>query len=293
MTQHEKWLKQVLDLVDGGRQEAEEYLRPLLKRCHAKSRKTFVTWVQMQLSRSGLTEDSLVLVSDLKLPPEEIAPHQREGFRYAVNGSTALIEVVDGDDVAIWQVPASRLNWALSLHPIFLRRLPNLEPREIAELRRLQNQLKKRFRFSVEQQRAMESQIAELRSQAQRLFVPAPRFVLIKYRDGERVEVHRLFVDAGRWDEVEALDGNYLNFCDINVTVTTEPVVEKGLCVKKGDAIPQATTAVLSVPNLQIVHSDKSQRKFEATKLQYKLTKQGDINVSLNPERPVAATIPD
>ena len=301
MKQHEQWLKQVLDLITVGRDDAEAYLRPLLKRCHAKSRKTFVTWAQMMLSRSGL---SLSPVSELRLLPEIVTPHQREGFRHTVYGSTAFIEVVDGSDVAIWKIPAAKLNWAISLYPVYLKRLPDLEPSEIAEGRRLQARLKREsWHLTPKHKQMIADQILELAKRARRTFGPIPRFMLAKYQGGERQEVHRLFVGAIQGEVVEPLDGDYLNFCDLTFKVTMKPVIEEGHTVAKGDKPPRKDEEeegeiiyereTVTVPNLHVVHSDQSQMKFDMSQLQYKLTAQGDINVSENPQKPVGASIPE
>jgi len=280
--QHKKWLREALKQIPECLHfEVEPYLRGCIKRCHAKSRKTFWTWLRIQLSKNGY-HDYLLYVSELKLPPEIVEPHQREGFKYAINGDTALILVVDGPDHVVWQVPAAKLEWALNLYPVFLKRLPDLELPESAQCRRLQAQLKKRFPFMTpEQRQAVLCQIEELRAMELRSFAPIPRFTLMKYAGGEEFAVHRLFLDAGLKDVVESVDGNYTNFTTVTVSRTYAPAdVTDGLGISNGNR-PTIEIEEVTVPNLYIVHSDESQKDFEDAFLQVKKTPQGDINTHL------------
>jgi hypothetical protein len=279
-SQKQVWLNEALDLCPL-RDHAAEYLTPLLRRCNAKSRKTFWQWLRLQLARSQETAEFLEWMQESHLKPEVIRPHQREGFRYTVNGDTALIEVVDGSDRVVWQVPLSKLDWALSLYPIRLKRLPDLELPEVAKRRRLQSQLKRNLPFwTQEQQQSVLKQIEELRVMEQRSFAPVPRFMLVKFAGGEEFAVHRLYVDAGPHDVVESLDGNFTNFARVTIRRTHAPVIEGGLAVRKGDR-PLVQTEEITLPNLYVIHSDQSQKDFEDSLLQVKMTRQGDIDTHL------------
>jgi hypothetical protein len=275
--QKQSWLNEALDLCPL-RSHAAEYLQPLLKRCNAKSRKTFWQWLRLTLAKTKDSATFLEWMQESRLKPEVVTPHQREGFRYVINGDVALIEVIDGTDHVVWQVPAAKLEWARNLYPVFLKRLSDLELPETAQRRRLQAQLKRRVpRWTREQHQAVVKQIEELRAMEQRSFAPVPRFMIMKYAYGKEVGVHRLFMDAGPGDIVEPLDGNYTNFTTTTIRRTHEPVAEGGLAIRKGNR-PSIESEEVTVPNLYILHSDKSQKNFEDSFLQVKTTKQGDID---------------
>jgi hypothetical protein len=106
--------------------------------------------------------------------------------------------------------------------------------------------------------------------------------MIVKYVDGQEHLMHRLFLEAGPHDEVTATDGDFTNMTTAWFTKTVAPVVEDGLTVVKGEQPPSVWSDLVSVQNLQIIHSDVSQKNFEASMFQAKLTPQGDID-----ERPL------
>ena len=125
--QHNKWLDESLDLCpEIVRPEAREYLQPLLRRCHAKSKKTFWQWLRIQLAR---TEDSATFLewmqeSRCPLEVKTSSTGSEGGFQYFINGDIALISVGDAEHPAVWQIPLADLEWALSLYPVTLKKLP-------------------------------------------------------------------------------------------------------------------------------------------------------------------------
>ncbi len=105
--QHDKtkWLDEALALVPSDiRRDADELLRPLLKRCNSKSRKTFWQWLRLTLAKDIETLGFLLYMQEHKLPPEvqETKAQGAEGFRYVTNNGTTLIEVIDGQDHAVY-----------------------------------------------------------------------------------------------------------------------------------------------------------------------------------------------
>src|SRR5258708_2481681 len=136
--------------------------------------------------------------------------------QYIINGDVALIGVANEDEHAVWRVPVSALEWALSLSPVTLRRLPDLESPEANEIRKL----KRRAKSLPSQYAVFAQEIEELEAAQSRAYPPVPRYRLVKYQDGEETPVHRLFVNAGIGDEVEAVDGDYLNFTTTKIDVT-------------------------------------------------------------------------
>jgi hypothetical protein len=278
-TPKQRWLEQVIGLCpEGSRSDAREYLQPLLHRCNSKSRKTFVQWARLTLAKNPETSRYLDWVRESKLPPEVVAPHQRAGFHYVINGGIALIEIIDGSDRALWKVPVDKLDWALSQSPAFLRKLPPLEPQEAMQRRRLETRLRRKD-LSTAQRQEIEFQIAKLRADEQRTFAPVPRFMLLKYSEGSQLLVHHLFLKTGPGDIVESVNGDFLDFTTVTLRVTSKVVTEAGLGVRKGNR-PVEETEEITLPNLYLVASDVSQRNFEQSMLQIKINQQGDIDQS-------------
>ena len=279
-TEKQRWLDEAIDLCpEIVRPEARDYLQPLLKRCNSKSKKTFWQWLRLQCARNGY-HNLLSWMQDRRCPLE--ITKVRDGFHYVVNGDVALIVVANETEHAVWRVPVSRLEWALSLYPVCLKRLPALESYEATQIRRLKRRLRTRMPFLTAQQRqAFEREIEGLEESRRQTYEPAPRFMLVKYEDGREKPVHRLFIDAQRNDEVEAVDGDFLNFTTAKIRVTVEPVTVDGLTIAKGNRLPSAWSEELVVPNLYVVNSDRSQKDFEDAFLQTKSTPQGDIKTTL------------
>jgi hypothetical protein len=103
---------------------------------------------------------------------------------------------------------------------------------------------------------------------------------LVKYWNGTKQYVHRLYLNAGEADEVAAYDGNFLNFTDTRITVTTSIKTESGIGIFKGNR-PVTETVSLTLPNLYIQNSEAAQKMFEKAILQAKTTPQGDIDTHL------------
>ena len=109
----------------------------------------------------------------------------------------------------------------------------------------------------------------------------APISTLEEIIEGQEIPVHRLFLDAQRNDGVEAVDGDFLNFTTAKVRVTATPVDTGGTAVAKGDRAPSAWSEEVVVPNLYVVPCDKSQKDFEESFLQVKMTPYGEPRTSL------------
>ncbi len=167
----------------------------------------------------------------------------------------------------------SALEWALSLSPVTLRRLPDLESPEANEIRKL----KRRAKSLPSQYAVFAQEIEELEAAQSRAYPPVPRYRLVKYQDGEETPVHRLFVNAGIGDEVEAVDGDYLNFTTTKIDVTVRLLPNP-----KARANPELVwSEAKTVQNLRIVNNTEAQQKFEQAVLQVKYTPQGDIKTTL------------
>ncbi len=276
------------DIGAGHRQIVDDYIRPLLKRCRAATKSRFWIWLRQQLAKTEETASYLAWIREsrcaLEVKTSSKSGSYEGGFRYVVNGDIALIEVKTPDetDRAVWRVPASHLEWALSLYPVSLRRLPELESNEARQLRLLKRSLRQRMPFLTQRQRLdFERKIQGLEESRRQAYEPTPRFLLVKYEDGREVPVHRLFVDAQRNDEVEAVDGDFLNFTTAKIRITVEPVTVDGLTVAKGNRPPSAWSEELVVPNLYVVNNAEAQKDFDKSILQIKETPQGDIKTTL------------
>jgi hypothetical protein len=288
-----RWLDEALNQIpaelnadsDGTthRQIADSYLRPLLKRCRAATKSRFWQWLRLQLARTEEIAPYLLWMRESRCPLEvKTSTGSEGGFQYVVNGDVALIEIASDTDHAVWRVPASRLEWALALYPVGLRRLPPLESNEARQLRLLRRRVKREMQYLTQAQRqAFERKIQGLEESCRKAYEPAPRFMLVKYQDGQEIPLHRLFIDAQRNDEVEAVDGDFLNFTTATIRVTVEPVTVDGLTIVKGNRPPSAWSEELVVPNIYISDSDQSQKDFEDAFLQVKRTAQGDIDTHL------------
>jgi hypothetical protein len=277
-----------------------EYLRPLLRRCRATTLPRFWQWLRLQLAKS---EDLCYYLAWVRegICPLEVKTSSNidtpEGFQYVVNGETALISVGDAGTFAVWRVPVSCLEWALNLHPVSLKKLPPVESPEQAEIRRLKRRIRTRRPFLTPGQlSALEQKIERLEAADRRAYAPVPRYQLVKYADGREVPVHRLYLDAGAADEVDAIDGDFLNYTTTKVRVTVEPVVESGLTIVKGTTRPKTWSEEVTVQNLRIVNSADAQNGFEESHLQMKYTPQGDIREcrpDLNQVRPALPVQPN
>lgn len=277
----QRWLDEALSLPCvsiADRDEAAAYFQPLLKRCNAKTKKTFWQWLRLQLARSEATAEHLEWLRESLCPLE--VNQAKDGFKYIVNGGVALIAVGDESCPAVWRVPVEKLSWALSLYPVSLKKLPAVESAERAEIRRLKRQVRREMPFLTLAQRCQfEAAIAELEQVDRRAFSPAPRYSLIKYINGQEIPVHRLYLDAGPGDEVFAVDDDFLNFGMASVTVTVEPALAEGLVGSR--SCGPSVSSRIEIPNLQIVNSDVRQQEFEDGMFQVKVTPQGDIDSHL------------
>lgn len=279
--QKQLWLDEAIALGPDEtiRSEARDFLQPLLKRCNSKSRKTFWQWLRLTLAKSLDTASLLSWMQEsrLRLPIEKA----KDGFKYIVNGNVALIEITGGSDHVVWRIPVSRLEWALSLYPVRPKRLPDLESPEKAQIRRLKQKIKREMPFLTPAQRTgLERGIGELEVSHRRAYSPIPRFMLIKYQDGQELEVHRMYVGAGPHDQIDPVDGDFTNFATTRVRVTVESVADGGLAIRRGDR-PLTESQEVTVQNLQIINNAEAQKDFEESFLQVKETPQGDIKTSL------------
>ena len=291
-TDHTRWLDEALaqipdDLTAGDtctthRQIVGSYLLPLLKRCRATTRPRFWQWLRLQLAKSEETAGYLLWMRELKCPLEVIKPTaSTAGFAYTVNGGTALIDVSSSDHPAVWRVPVSRLQWALSMYPVSLKRLPALESETMKQIRKLKRQFKNKMPFLTPAQREdFLKELSQLESMSP-VDTSPHRYMLIKYKDGRETPVHRLYLDAGPNDEVDCIDGDYLNFGMTKVRVTVEPVVTSGFAIAKGNRQPKAWEQEVAVQNFLITNNPDMQKDFENSFLQVKTTPQGDIKTSL------------
>jgi hypothetical protein len=111
--------------------------------------------------------------------------------------------------------------------------------------------------------------------------------MLVKNADGREYFVHRLFLDAGPCDEVEAVDGDFTNYATTTYIKTEAPVATDGLGVARGDRpakngeAPSVWSDQVTVPNLRITNSPRKQGKFDDMMLPVKTTLQGDIDTRL------------
>jgi hypothetical protein len=290
-TPKQRWLDEALALPCDSvvtREEAADYLQPLLKRCNAKSRRTFWQWLRIQLARHEDTARHLTWMQESRCPLEVVPTG---GFRYVINGDTALIEVGDADP-CIWRVPVSRLSWALAMFPVYLKRLPAVELEQTKQIRRLKRQFKYKMPYlTLGQRNNYVHELEQLESISQVDTSPS-RYQLMKSIDGREAPVHRLYLDAGRDDHVEAVDGDFLNFTTTTVRVTVEAVAVQGVAVRKGDR-PLNESFISIVPNLVIVNNDDSQQKFDQGMIQLRADlKQGVQNPDdPSPAKPTGRTL--
>jgi hypothetical protein len=290
-TPKQRWLDEALALPCDSvvtREEAADYLQPLLKRCNAKTRKTFWQWLRIQLARTEETARHLTWMQESRCPLETVRAN--DGFRYVINGDTALISVGDADP-CVWRVPVSRLEWALSMLPVYLKTLPAVESETTKQIRRLKRQFKYKMPYMTPDQRAEFLRELERLESMSTVDTSPPRYQLMKSIDGRDIPVHRLYLDAGRDDHVEAVDGDLLNFATTTVRVTIEAVAVQGVAVRKGDR-PLNESFASVVPNLMIVNNDDSQQNFDRGMIQLRADlKQGVQNPDdPSPAKPTGRT---
>ncbi len=84
-----------------------------------------------------------------------------------------------------------------------------------------------------------------------------------------------MFIGASEDDEIEAVDGDFLNFCPVKHRKTFEPVVQDGYIPANR---PEPVTEEISVNNLQIMSmSDEKQEKFESKFLPFRRNDHGEM----------------
>jgi hypothetical protein len=276
----DEWLTEAINLCpEICRPEAEETFRPLVRRCNAKTKKTFWAWLRLQCARSEDTVDFLEWMRESRCPLDIVKP--TGGFQYTVNGGVALIDVSTSDAPAVWQVPVSRLEWALSLYPVRLRELPPTESPATRDIRLLRRRIARdSWRLTVEQKGRLVAELNGLELARSREYPPAPRYFLAKSIDGVEHAVHRMYLDAGKSDEVGAVDGDFLNYTSARIRVTVAPVTDSGLTVAKGNRPPVTMSEEIVVPNLYVVNSVTEQGEFEKALLQHKENEWGEIDES-------------
>jgi hypothetical protein len=277
-----RWFREAIELVPDiaeYRDEVREFLEPLLRQCKSKSKSRFWIWLRQQLAKTEESAEFLQWMQERRTPAE--LPFKSEvEYTMSDDGSVALIKVGDDDNPAVWRVPAERLQWALDMFPVYLKKLPELQSPTADKLRRLQRKVRREMPFLTQNQRHRFAQEAEeLERSIAAEYEQPPRYLLMKSIEGRDVAVHRLFLDAGDLDQVEAIDGDFLNFATTQVQVTVSSVPEDGVGVRKGDR-PLSESFVASVPNLMIVNNADQQRKFEVAFQQVKKTPQGDVDES-------------
>jgi len=274
------WLDEALALIPPqyGRDEWREYFAPLLKRAHCNSKRTFWQFLRINLAKSNDTAWLLEYMQESRVPLEAV-PKPPDDFEHTVSadGTTALIPLGDGEHQGIWKIPLKNLQWARNQFPVWLRLLPALEAPELKRQREITHQLRYLRRYMTKTQLAsLRQEVDYLDARVKRLYPPVPRYCVTKSEGGRDIAVHRLFVGATEDDEIEAINGDFLDFTTTKVKVTLEPVPDKdGIAGGRG----QSETRIVEVSNLQIVPmSTEQQIKFEGKFLPFKLTPQGDIS---------------
>jgi hypothetical protein len=214
-------------------------------------------------------------------PPTQ--PRSPEPFEYVVNGDVALISLTNtAGDHAIWRVPADQLEWAKEIAPVYLKRLPLLEPQEAEELRKFKAKQKRTHLFkSTEEREALAQEAARLEAAAARAKARdhIPRYCVMKSR-GDDIPVHRLFTNAKCNEKVVAMDTDFLNYHLAPVrTITTYPAFENGFAWRP--PLSEVTSTEF-VPNLQALSAKtaKDQDAFEEEMLQTKTNEYNEIDES-------------
>ena len=182
--------------------------------------------------------------------PLELPVKSEIEYVLSADGSNALINVSDEKNRTVWRVPISRLSWALSMFPVSLKRLPAVESDNSKQIRKLKRQFKNKMPFLIPSQRDEFVRELEGLESMSKVDTSAPRYMLIKYQDGRETPVHRLYLDAGPHDEVDCVDGDFLNFTSAKVKITIAPVVNSGFAIAKGNTRPEVYEQEVSVPGL-------------------------------------------
>jgi hypothetical protein len=278
--QHNVWLEEALALVPERYrpEDVRPYLTDAMRRCHSKSRRMFWAWLRIQLAK---TPESAAYLSDMQeshLQPEVTpTPHDDFPHEISADGTTALIKVGEGEVHGIWKIPVSQLPWARTVMPVFLKKLPDLEPVEVTRQRSIRHQARyMKAKLSVEQLKGFEKELKDLDAQVARLYTPVARYELMKRTPRKDIAVHRLYVGASDDAEVEvkAVDGDFLNFCPVQIRVTLEPVVKDGIAGGRGET----ETRIVEMSNIQIVpRSEEQQQKFEKGMFQIKHNDHGEL----------------
>ncbi len=169
MNAKQQWLDQITETIPATYQsDFRQFIKARINRNHSNSRKAFYQWVMLQVARDEDAADFLTWLSYGKLPPE-FAPTIDDGFEHTVNGDVALIPVGDNDVHAVWRIPVAYLDWARAQFPVWLKRLPDLEPIELKRQREIKHQLHYMRRYmTTDQLASLRKEVNNLDAQVKR-----------------------------------------------------------------------------------------------------------------------------
>jgi len=237
MTQIQQYVREYVALVPEGalRNWAKEFFSPArLRRCHAKSRKTFSQWVQMQLAREPEYQELAdYFVKALLVEPEVVKTTDERGhdqnYDIEVNEAEGLAFIkVSEIPLLVWRLPLDKLAWAKALLPVTVKEKDSPLSRE---LRAVQHELANTSSESTKQE--LVSKLAELEIEKVK---ERKRYVLTKRLNGSIVPLHRLYIETFvRPDlalyglDVAANDGDYLNFSKSRFEEVHVPIFENGI----------------------------------------------------------------
>jgi hypothetical protein len=256
-----KWYEESLALVPKMyRDEIKCYLDPIVKHCKAKTRSRYWMWLRQQLAK---TEDSLEFAEWMRessLPVERDTPFH---YELDVTGDLALIDL-GGNPARIWRLPAKDLVWAKSIFPFHVHIIPPLESPEFTELRSMRAKLRSR-RLGDNERRTLEQRVKGLSAKISMGDVTKmpERYGLYKTIGGKEVSVARLYLRADIGEDVDALDGNMLNFGNVSSATIIRPLYRDGIALTPGIVDPENPERYISaeeVPNLYLTASSHNPR---------------------------------
>lgn len=266
----QKWYEQSLALVpEMYRAEIREYLDPTVKHCRAKTRARYWQWLRQQIAKMSQEEAEFFFeyLKESYLPVDRGTPFE---YEVSADGELLLIDVphkinrTKQTTVHVWKLPLKDLDWAKSIFPFHIRTIPPLDSPEILAARALKAKLRGR-RLGFKERYDFESALTQVKAKIAEGDVTAMpvRYGVYKNVGGKEVSVARMYLRADIGEDVDALDGDLLNYGTVYTERITRPIFYDGAAVVPGISNPANPVRVERgdrIPNLYIIQGSANPR---------------------------------
>ena len=263
--------KRPLSGASHNREDLKRYLDPLVKHCRAKTRARYWQWLRQQIAKLSQDDAEFYFeyMKESYLPVDRGTPFD---YEVSANGELVLIDVpqkinrTKQTTVHVWKLPVKDLDWAKSIFPFHIRTIPPLDSPEILAARALKAKLRGR-RLGFKERYDFESALTRVKTKiAEGDVTPMPvRYGVYKNVGGKEVSVARMYLRADIGEDVDALDGDLLNYGTTSTERITSPIFYDGAAVVPGVSNPANPVRVErgdQIPNLYVVQGSANPRHF-------------------------------